>query len=207
MLPPRSSSREPATKIAGFDASIPFRETEFYGQGTSKDFEEAHWLFHKEEMIHSLQTYCDIANQLHAIYQREQLRALTIGIGRNSHAWSLEALECARELAEWDRIVNHDLALHGFCATNDANAHNTCKTTKKSREYASALKILADISRHHIQEVRNDIIEAGLVRGFRGFKDLFLNADQSPTRLELNDYPLSDRRRTTSWKQTGDTPL
>jgi hypothetical protein len=146
-------------------------------------------------MIYSLQAYCALANQLHAIYQREQLRALTIGIGRNSHPWSLEALECARELAEWDRIVNYDLALHGFCATNDANAHDTCKTTKKSREYASALEVLADVFQYQIQEVRNDVIQAGLVKGFRGIKDLFRNADQSPTSLELNDYPLCGERR------------
>jgi hypothetical protein len=202
-----TSSSEPATNIAGFDASVPFRKTEFSGQGPSKDFEEEHWSYHKGEMIYNLRAYCDVANQLHAIYQREQLRALTVGIGRKSHDWSLEALECARELAEWDRIVNHDLVLQGFCATNDANAHDTCKTTKKSREYVSALKILADILRYQIQEVRSDIIEAGLVKGFKGFKDLFRDADQSPTSLELNDFPLYDRRRIASWKQTGDTPL
>lgn len=75
MLPPRSSSRGPATKIAGFDASIPFRKTEFYGQGASKEFEEEHWLYHRGEMIYSLRAYCGVANQLHAIYQRTIARA------------------------------------------------------------------------------------------------------------------------------------
>lgn len=89
ILPRTTSTSEPATNIAGFDASVPFRKTEFSGQRPSKDFVEEHWLYHKGEMIYSLQAYCDLANQLHAIYQREQLRALTIGIGRNSHAWSV----------------------------------------------------------------------------------------------------------------------